>query len=412
MVNLKNVIRAMSLALDLTQISGYALEEVVHQEASFSTSNHVFLHHSKRTNFIAISIGNHLRLSEDQLKELYVSSLLHDIGVTSSLKSSHNTEAYIKDHSSIGAEIIRSFPYFHNIGDNILYHHENYDGTGAFGLKEEEIPLLSQIIRISDLVEISFDERKPSFLQRENIRNWVKSNSLHLFSEEIAEVFLSISKTDMFWFDMETIGVMEEHSHIKYPTIDIDLNLQEFMPVAYIFSKIIDSKSKFTAEHSYGISELAFRVSKYLKFDEEKCLKMKIAGLLHDVGKLAIPNDILDKPGALSREEFSIIKSHSYYTKIILDTIEGIEDISFWASNHHEKLNGTGYPRLLNKDSLDECSRIMAVCDVYQALTEDRPYRKGLEKKKAFEILYGMVDEEHLCKNAVESLKETLELNF
>lgn len=412
MVNLKNVIRAMSLALDLTQISGYSPEEVVHQDDSFNTFNHGFLHHSKRTNFIAISIGNHLKLSENQLKELYVSSLLHDIGATSSLKSSHNIDAYIKNHSKAGAEIIRSFPYFHNIGDNIMYHHENYDGTGAFGLKGNEIPFLSQIIRISDLVEISFEENKPAFLQSEKILNWVKNNSGHLFSKEISDAFLSISKADMFWFDMETISVMEYLSHIKYPTIDIDLNLQEFMNVAYIFSKIIDSKSKFTAEHSYGISELAYRVSKHLNYDEEKCLKMKIAGLLHDVGKLAIPNVILDKPGSLTKEEFSLIKSHSYYTKIILDTIEGIEDISYWASNHHEKLNGTGYPRLLNKDSLDECSRIMAVCDVYQALTEDRPYRKGLEQKKAFEILYGMVEDEHLCKYAVESLKETLKLSF
>jgi HD-GYP domain-containing protein (c-di-GMP phosphodiesterase class II) len=192
------------------------------------------------------------------------------------------------------------------------------------------------------------------------------------------------------------------------PKLNTDLNLHQFEKIAYILASLIDGKSRFTAKHSRGISELAFRVSKHIGYNEEKCLIMKIAGLLHDVGKLAIPNSILDKNGSLTKSEFSIIKSHVYYTKIILDRIEDIKEISDLASNHHEKLNGLGYPRKLNSDNLSIGSRIMCVCDIYQALTEDRPYRNGLSQEKAFSILDEMVSDGFVCNEALLQLKETL----
>ena len=181
--------------------------------------------------------------------------------------------------------------------------------------------------------------------------------------------------------------------------------IEDFEKIAYMFSEIIDNKSKFTAKHSRNISNLAYEVSKYLNYPEEKCVKMRIAGLLHDIGKLAIPSRILDKNSSLSADEFSIIKSHVYYTKIILDRIEDIPDISEWASNHHEKLNGKGYPRALSSKDLSEESRIMAICDIYQALTEDRPYRKGLSNEKTFSIMYEMVNDNFICGKTVGYLK-------
>ena len=135
---------------------------------------------------------------------------------------------------------------------------------------------------------------------------------------------------------------------------------------------------------------------------------MKIAGLLHDIGKLAIPTKILDKNGPLTEEEFSVIKSHTYYTKLILDKIDNISDISLWASSHHEKLNVKVYPRRLKAEELSEECRIIGVCDIYQSLTADRPYRKGMYMYQAFEILDDMVNNNLICKNAVNHLKNTL----
>lgn len=411
-ISLDKTIRAMAIALDLAEISSVKDSTIIEDISNINFSKHNYLNHSKRTTYISLKLGEQLGLSEIFMKELYISSLLHDIGASNFLKESHMTNTFILDHCKNGSHIIENFPIFSNISPLILYHHENFDGSGAMGLKGNEIPLASQIIRLSDLVELLYDEDAPSYRQRFKIIEWVKLNVNSIFSENLVNIFLSIAGKDIFWFDIENISFMDFILDNISPKLNISLDLFQFEKIAYILASIIDNKSSFTAKHSRGIANLSWMVSQHIGYSEEKCLEMKIAGLLHDIGKLAIPNSILDKTGELTKDEFSIIKSHVYYTKIILDRIEDIRDISDWASNHHEKLNATGYPRKLDNFTLSNEAKILCACDIYQALTEDRPYRNGLDSSMAFSILDGMTSEGLVCKNAVVQLKDTLRENF
>lgn len=136
---------------------------------------------------------------------------------------------------------------------------------------------------------------------------------------------------------------------------------------------------------------------------------MLIAGYLHDLGKLAISNKILDKPGRLSEDEFNIIRSHTYYTYHLLEPIAAFQTINQWASYHHEKLDGTGYPFHIEGENIPLGSRVMAVADVFTAITEDRPYRKHMEDDSAKEILKNMVDSGSLDGKVVEILMENFE---
>ena len=131
----------------------------------------------------------------------------------------------------------------------------------------------------------------------------------------------------------------------------------------------------------------------YYKMDVNEKMKLIIAADLHDIGKLAVPNSILDSPNKLSDEEFNIIKKHPYYTRLALQEIKGFEDITEWASNHHEKLNGKGYPFGKVAKDLDFNSRLMTCLDIYEALTEERPYRIGLSHEEAMDILNKMKDD-------------------
>ena len=131
---------------------------------------------------------------------------------------------------------------------------------------------------------------------------------------------------------------------------------------------------------------------------------MKIAGYLHDLGKIVIPVSILEKAGPLDDNERMIMNSHTYFTYKILSSVKGLEDINNWASFHHEKLDGTGYPFHLKADQLDNMSRIMMIADIFTALREDRPYRKGLENIQAKNILAGMVKSGKIDKSIVEVL--------
>lgn len=412
-ISLDKTIRAMSLALDLAEISSIESLDDTSKVSKINYAQHTFLHHSTRTTYIAIELGKLLQLEDNIMNRLYISALLHDIGAANSFTKCHTSEAFIKSHCTGGSEILKSFPDIDDISDLsniILYHHENWNGTGNFGIKGEDIPIESQIIRIADLIESLFKENIPGFMQKDSIIECIKSNEC-LFSEEIVKALYEVSKKDIFWCNLDNLPYMPFILDNIAPPLNIYLNLKEFERISNIFSNIIDNKSKFTATHSREIANLAYKVSKHIGYPEEKCIKMKIAGLLHDIGKLAIPTNILDKAGPLSSEEFSTIKSHAYYTGIILNMIKDVPDISSWSTNHHEKLNGDGYPNNLNSEEISEECRILCVCDIFQALTEDRPYRNGLPEDMAMSILDSMVEDKFICKNAVVHLKNTIEYN-
>lgn len=407
-VSFEKIIRAISLALDLAETSSAENSTVVEQVSNIRFSNHKFVNHSRRTTYISLKVGRKLKLNEKAMKNLYIASLLHDIGAANSLNNSHKSNTFIKEHCLLGESITKNLPVFNDISSIILYHHENVDGNGPMHLEDTEIPIESKIIHLSDLIELLYKEDIPAFKQRSNIISLAEEKANTVFDRNVVDAFLSIASKDIFWFDLENISFMDFILDNISPKIDTTINLNEFEQIAYMLSKIIDNKSSFTAQHSRGISKLAYSVSKYVGYPEEKCIKMRIAGLLHDIGKLAIPLSILDKNDSLTDDEFSIIKSHVYYTKIILDRIEDIGDISYWASSHHEKLNGKGYPRGLTSSKISEECRIMGVCDIYQALIEDRPYRSGLGNEQAFNILNGMAADGYICEKAVEELKGTL----
>ena len=176
------------------------------------------------------------------------------------------------------------------------------------------------------------------------------------------------------------------------PIFSHELNYNEIRTITKTLSKIIDAKSEYTQTHSSGLSEKLEKMAEFYKMDTIMILKLLIATDLHDLGKLVISSDLLDKPGKLSEEEFVEIKKHPKITKVCLQDISGFKEITKWASNHHEKLDGSGYPEGLIAKDLDFNSRLIACLDIYQALREDRPYRKSMDHNKAMEILNGMVE--------------------
>ena len=162
--------------------------------------------------------------------------------------------------------------------------------------------------------------------------------------------------------------------------------------IADFFADIVDYKSPFTSRHSIGVAEKAAQFAKYIGYDVSDIEKMYLAGALHDIGKMAVGNEILEKPDKLTDEEFDKLKNHVGYTYLILSQVDGFEDIRDWAALHHEKLNGKGYPFGKTADELNEQERIMACVDIYQALTEERPYKKGMSHEKTCDILDEMAE--------------------
>ena len=360
--------------------------------------------HSKNTAYLAAMVSREIGLDENAVMVIYYAALLHDIGISDEYRKKEQV-IDMKRHCATGAGILNKLPLPDEIPQYVLYHHEFCNGSGTFGLMENEIPIGSQIICLASTFDHQFgtiDNYNGKSLME--AYNWFDRKG-GLFSQEIADAFCSLCKREYFlldYFNHETKYTLSDKvvvsDDVYYPLADVE-------KFALCFADIIDQKSSFTYHHSTGIATLAKKATAHLGYDEATQNIMYIAGLLHDVGKLYVPPDILHKNGPLTPEERFEINKHTYFTRRILEQIQGFEEIVNYAANHHEKLDGSGYPYHRTGNQLSELDKVMAICDVYQALTEERPYRAPLPPEKVWGIIDGMAETRHLDRSLVEKIK-------
>ncbi len=160
-------------------------------------------------------------------------------------------------------------------------------------------------------------------------------------------------------------------------------------PDAMMWMSKIRKKDEYTSEHSLNVGLLAISFGRHLGASEEDLNKLGLAGMLHDVGKMRTPTEVLNKEGQLSMEEFAIIKDHAVHGRDILmahkNVYHGAVDVAY---SHHEALDGTGYPRKIKASGITDFTRIVTLCDVYDAITSDRVYKQGRSSLDALKIMY------------------------
>lgn len=378
--NTRSLIEGLSYTLDIAE------------KAYFS--------HSKHVAYLSMMIAKELALTLEIKQDLYYAALLHDIGASNTY--------LVGEHCIIGKEIVLKLPINNIIAEYIYYHHEHFDGTGPFALKGDEIPIPAQIICFADLFDKRFRGATAVNLDLiKEINLWVNINK-DLFNPKILTAFNNIIKREYLLLDYFS----HEFNSVLFRRVDVistPLDFNDVKLFAHAFSEIIDNRSHFTFRHSLGVANLVNKVTLALGYNEDIQSEMYIAALLHDIGKLLVSNEIIEKNGKLTDEERYEINKHTYYTRWVLEQIDGFEDITNYASNHHEKLNGSGYPLHLYGNQIKELERIMAICDIYQALTEDRPYRSPMHLDKVWSIIDGMVDSNELDKTLVEQVKVILQ---
>ena len=282
-----------------------------------------------------------------------------------------------------GAEIAARMRFSKQVCDGIQNLDEHWDGSGKpEGLKGEAIPVASQIALLAQVADVFYLTNGPQAAMRE-----ISHRAGTWFDPQLVEAFRQLQQEPLFW-DMlreedlpALVTDIEPAKTVRY--VDEDY-LDE---IATAFAQVIDAKSSFTGGHSERVALFTDMIAEEMGFSKERRRWLNRGALLHDIGKLAISNSILDKPAKLTDAEFAVIKTHPVHSAAILSNIPVFADLAPVAGGHHERLDGRGYPRGLKDQDIDLDTRIVTTADIFDALTADRPYRPAMPVSQAFAIM-------------------------
>jgi len=360
--------------------------------------------HQQRTAFIALEIAKFSQVNNELLENIFTASLLHDIGAISIEEklAIHNFDSVeLNTHCLRGELLLQQTPWLNKISKIVKNHHRSIVDWDE-GI-ENPIVYAAQIILLADYIERMINREKYILHQTNTIIDHIIGLRNNVVHQKIIDSFIEVSKREEFWLDLVSSRIYPLLLH-NGPYRNIEIDLKGIALIADVYKDIIDFKSPFTATHTSGVSSCAEILSRLFGLTELEINLMKLAGNFHDIGKLIIPNSILEKPDKLTKEEFAVIRCHTYYSYYVIHTIGGLKQIAGWAAYHHEKLDGNGYPFHCRAEDIDTGARIMAVADIFTAISEDRPYRLRMNKEEVIRIISSQSSEKLLDSRIVELL--------
>lgn len=322
------------------------------------------------------------------------------------LTQHRNNEEMIQLRCDRGAHIVRKFGLGDAAAEAVRGLDEHWDGSGYPERRSSEaIPLGARILAIAQHLDVFASESGT-----ESALAVLKERSGRWFDPEMVRLTEGMDREGTLWH-----GTLQDtpEGDIRQRVIDLapyavkSLGTEDIDVICEGFADVVDAKSPFTFRHSMGVTDAAVRIAARLGLSEQRQNLVKRASLLHDLGKLRVPNSILDKPAKLEAWEWEIVKEHPGLTRGILSRIRSFRELAEIAGAHHEKLDGSGYPDRKTAEELPLEARIIAVADVYGALTEERPYRQGLPVEQALEIMSHEIPKK-LDADCYEALTEAL----
>jgi putative nucleotidyltransferase with HDIG domain len=429
-VRLSEVVSALSYALDITegQLPGHAV----------------------RTCVIGMRIAEALRLSAADRSALFYTLLLKDLGCSSNaarltrifqaddfaLKRAHKLTDWTNPRDSAkyalnnaragdgilarawhtvligltekgsgremtatrcerGADIAAMLGLGQDVADGIRALDEHWNGAGLpYSRKGNQIPLLGRIAGLAQTMEVfasAFGVDVAYEVVRARRRTW--------FDPALVNALHSFERDHRFWTRLVGTDQLEHVADLEPADRVLIADETKLDLVAEAFARVIDAKSPFTATHSQNVAAIAVAIAGEMGASSEELVTLRRAGLLHDIGKLGVSNLILDKPGPLTEPEIDEMRKHTGYTLEILRRVRRFAQFADLAAAHHERLDGSGYHLGLTAETFPPMARILAVADIAEALTAERPYRQPLPRE---DVLAIMKKSAGLCPEALE----------
>jgi putative nucleotidyltransferase with HDIG domain len=279
---------------------------------------------------------------------------------------------------------------------------EHWNGGGnPDGICGNRIPITSRIMLLAQTLDVFWTAAGP-----QEALEVVIQRSGKWFDPCVVRAARSLAKRETLWTGLETnaplpLALALEPGWRVMSQGDVSMDA-----ICRAFAQIVDAKSPFTYNHSNGVANAAVAIATKLDIPPARVLFIRHAAHLHDLGKMAVSNAILEKPGKPDEAEWQALRAHPAHTWNILRCVGGFEELSEIAASHHEKLNGTGYHRGLTAAQLPIEARILVVSDIFDALSAKRPYRDSLPLEKVYDIMHK--DAPHaLDASCLEALEQT-----
>ncbi len=349
--------------------------------------------HAKRVGEMCSIIAEKVGLPDHRIQQIYFAGLIHDIGKiaidVNILRQKRKLTEYeynlVKKHSEIGGKIASALPEISDLAFWIRWHHEKWDGTGyPDGLAGEEIPIEVQILSAIDCFDSlqtpRLDRDKLSREEAEIIMKQLRGTSFNpsivdLISDMIIKKEIEYGKSSGKFLEIKEKYINRDYQNVA-EDYWVGLGMAGMYPILRLFARVIDAKHGYTQGHSTRVSILSKFIAEKAGFSAEEIIKVEVAGLLHDAGKISIPNDVLDKINTPDINEWMIIKNHPVHSYNILKNIHRMAEIADITRQHHERLDGSGYPGGLTENKIGHIAQVIAVSDSFDAMTSDRAYRE------------------------------------
>ena len=278
-----------------------------------------------------------------------------------------------------GADVVRGIGLGDVAAQAIMDGDEHWDGGGyPRGVSGDAISPVGRVICLAQTAEVYWQHGGPAAaceIARRRRGTW--------FDPALVEALVALEHDETFWATLRIPSVSAVEPADRVVVADDD----RLDRVARAFARVVDAKSPYTARHSAGVAEIAVSLATLLAIDPDAMATVRRAALLHDIGKLGVSNQILDKRDGLTDQEWAVMRSHPRWSLEILTRVPAFGQLARIAAAHHERLDGSGYFAGLTGRQLDPASRILAVADVAEALSANRPYRPALGPDEVLSIM-------------------------
>ena len=369
------------------------------------TLNHVderLVDHGIRVAYIVLKMLEAEGISDQKrIRDLCFLTMVHDVGAykTEEINDMVQFETgNVWNHSIYGYLFLKYLSPFSELSSVILFHHTDYEKLIRIPDLQSDIIKWAQIVNLADRMDVCMQTGEVI-----DITNFLERFREKKFSSEVVDLFLTVEKKDHVLENLrrnheEKLNISKEVfmslGNPSYAKEEIDTYLKM---IVYA----IDFRSPFTVIHTITTTSISRELAVLMDLDENQVTQIYYGALLHDLGKIGIPVEILEYPGKLSPQAMKIMKTHVNITEEIMNgEIEPV--VAKIALRHHEKLDGSGYPRGLKSDDLTLSERIVAIADIVSALYGRRSYKEAFGKEKIVGILSEMKENGLLCYQTVD----------